>query len=371
MNKEIHALIRLGLIDGIGHAYARKLLEHFGAAAAVFEAGPKALASLLGAERAASIRNPVPERQIQEELQFIDRQDIKVLSVLDKDYPQKLRHIPDAPYLLFSKGLADLNAPRQLAIIGSRSHTAYGKEMTLELIRGLRAYGITIVSGMAYGIDVIAHKAAMEHQLPTLAVLAHGLDRVYPAAHSQVARELCTHGALLTEYRTGTRPDKPNFPMRNRIVAGMTDATIVMETDIKGGAMITAKLAFGYNREVFALPGRATDERSLGCNQLIRTQIAQLISSAEDVLHFMAWKDTVMKDQKAIQASLFKELSREEAGLVQWLRGKDWVHIDELQLKSGMNSSGLANTLLQLEFRELISSLPGKRYKLNQAYYGI
>ncbi|WP_158605926.1 DNA-processing protein DprA [Taibaiella sp. KBW10] len=363
MNTEIHSLLRLGLCPGIGNAYAQKLLTHFGSATAIFDASTKVLSTHIGTTRASHLKAAANEQRIQQELQFIARQEIKPLSILDSDYPQKLKEIPDAPYLLFYKGKTTLNARRQIAVIGSRKNTPYGKEITLELIKGLQEYNITVVSGMAYGIDGLAHRAALSGQLPTIGVLGHGLDRIYPSAHNAIAKEILQQGALLTEYWSETIPDRQNFPMRNRIVAGMTDATIVIETDIKGGAMITAKLALGYNREVFAVPGRVTDGRSLGCNYLIQTQIAQLVTSADDVLSFLGWKETQIKSPA--QTKLFADLSAGETQILQLMDAKECIHIDELQLKSGMKSSGLANILLQLEVQGIISTLPGKRYKLN------
>jgi DNA processing protein len=264
--------------------------------------------------------------------------------------------------MLYTKGSVGLNPKKSVAIIGTRKNTDYGRQVTEDLVEGLKDLDITIISGLAHGIDAIAHRKALECGLPTFAVLAHGLDRIYPVAHKGLAKEIIGQGALITEHISGTNPDKQNFPMRNRIVAAMSDITIVVETDIKGGAMITAKLAASYNRDVAAFPGRATDSRSRGCNYLVKTNIAQLITGVEDLLEMMNWQRDIEK--KAVQAKLFDNLSGEELQLVKTLQGRDAVHIDELMLKAGLNSSVLASLLLSLEFQNVIRSMPGKRYAL-------
>jgi len=243
----------------------------------------------------------------------------------------------------------------------------YGKEWTKHLIDSLKPYNITIVSGMAYGIDSTAHKQALYNDVPTIGVLAHGLDRIYPSIHERMAGEMLTDGGLLTEYRSYTTPDRQNFPLRNRIVAGMTAATIVVETDIKGGAMITAKLALGYDRDVMAVPGRVQDLKSSGCNYLIKTQMAQLVTDADDVLQMLGWKDEKPASPKSIQPQLFAHFNEKEHRVIDLIGHRDIVHIDELQLKSGIADSHLASLLLQLEFQEIVTALPGKRYKLNCA----
>lgn len=365
MNEERLYLLALAQMKGVGDVLARRLLEHFGSAQAIFEAPKAALKKLEGMERKYKIfQEPWERSKVVKELHFMERNEIAMHSIISNSYPHSLKEISDAPYLLFSQGNCSLNANRKIAIVGSRHNTPIGKQFTEELIAALKPYQPCIVSGLAYGIDIIAHKAAVENGLQTIGVLAHGLDRIYPAAHYHIAQEMKQNGALLTEYPSNTRPDKQNFPSRNRIVAGMTDATIVIETAEKGGAMITAKLALSYDRAVFALPGRYNDQRSIGCNYLIKTNIAQLISHVEDVVNYLNWSDDANSKTKSIQQRLFQTFNVEEQQLIDLISQKSEIHIDELQIKTGFDNSQLAALLLQLEFANAIHSLPGKRYAL-------
>lgn len=366
MEEEIFYLLGLYQTEGIGDILARKLLQHFGSAKALFQASAKELKFIEGIDhsRIKGIRKGFDIKITEQEMRFMERNGIVAHSILSASYPERLKHINDAPWLLFSKGAIDLNRERPVAIVGSRHNTLQGKQFTEELVQVLKDYGVFVISGLAYGIDIIAHKAALAAGLPTLAVLAHGLDQLYPAAHQHTVDKMLQNGGILSEYPSGTELKKQNFPARNRIVAGMAEATIVVETDIKGGAMITAKLALNYNREVFALPGRYNDSRSAGCNYLIKTNIAQLITGGEDIALFMNWLEKGKKEPLSIQPRLFDTFSGEEQALLQLIQQKSEIHVDELQIKSGLNSSGLARLLLQLEFMNAIISLPGKRYKL-------
>ncbi|WP_222164982.1 DNA-processing protein DprA [Edaphocola aurantiacus] len=369
MNTETYSLLQLGMIEGIGDAYATQLLNHFLNARAIFGASFKELSTLVGTTKARNILScSENDASIENELDFMLRNEIIPISILDERYPQKLRSIPDAPYLIFFKGNeAALNSQRQLAIVGSRMLTAYGKEWTQYIVDALKPYNVTIVSGMAYGIDSVAHNQALKSNMSTIGVLAHGLDRIYPNVHERMASEMIAKGGLITEFKSQTIPERQHFPMRNRIVAGMTDATIVVETDVKGGAMITAKLAVGYNRDVMAIPGRVQDARSSGCNYLIKTQMAHLVTELEDVLQLMNWNDEDITSSRSIQQRLFTHCNEKEHKIIDLIGYKNTMHIDELQLKSGIDDSQLANLLLQLEFQDIVTVLPGKRYKLNCA----
>ena len=319
----------------------------------------------IGTIAARSIKKFSDFENAEAELRFIEKYKIKTCFLSDKGYPQRLLNCYDSPTLLFYKGDADLNASKIVAIIGTRKYTDYGKQQTEKLIEELSSQNILVVSGMAYGIDAIAHKASLKNELPTVGVLGHGLDQIYPPDHSNLAKELLKHGGgLLTEFRSNTKPDKHNFPTRNRIVAGMSDATIVIETGEKGGSMITAELANGYNKDVFALPGRISDNKSAGCNFLIRNNKAMLLTGAEDLVEVMGWQE---KSQKAIksQRALFIELSKDEKIIVDILKEKDLIHIDELNFKSGLSSSSMAAAILNLELQGVVATLPGKLYKLN------
>jgi DNA processing protein len=269
----------------------------------------------------------------------------------------------DSPTLLFYKGPADLNASKIVAIVGTRTNTEYGKQFTERLVKDLSEQNITIISGLAFGIDAMAHKAAIKNNLPTVGVVGHGLDKIYPSDHAGLAKEMIKNGGgILSEFFSGTKPDKHNFPLRNRIVAGISDATVLVETNIKGGSMITGNLANAYNRDVFAVPGRTTDTKSSGCNHLIKYNKAILLTDAEEILEVMGWKERKTKTRK--QKELFIELSQEEKQVVQLLQEKEMVSIDEINLGSGLSSSTIAAAILNLELQNVIASLPGKMYKL-------
>jgi DNA processing protein len=248
--------------------------------------------------------------------------------------------------------------------VGTRNNSDYGKQATEKLIKELAVQNVLIVSGLAFGIDAIAHKSAIKNQLPTVGVLGHGLDQIYPFDHSGLAKDMIRHsGGLLTEFRSHSKPDKHNFPIRNRIVAGMSDATIVIETGIKGGSMITAELANGYNKDVFAFPGRTSDTKSAGCNYLIKNNKAVLLTDAQELIEMMGWESKRSKEKKS-QKEFFIELSKDEKLIIDILKEKETANIDEINLKSGLSSSSVAAVILNLELQNVILSLPGKIYQL-------
>lgn len=360
--------LALTQLPNIGDIQARILVQHLGSASAVFKAKQKLLEKIdgIGSVRAESIVRFDGFAKAEAELAFLERYGIQPLFYTDAAYPKRLLHCADTPVLLFYKGDTDLNNARVLAIVGTRFNTEYGKRFTEQLVADLAAEGVLIVSGLAFGIDAIAHKTALRCGLPTIGVVGHGLDRIYPQAHKGLARDMLqSGGGLLTEFWSGTSPDRFNFPLRNRIVAGMSDATVVIETDIRGGSMITAQLADGYNRDVFALPGRTTDPKSRGCNHLIQHNRALLLSDAQQLLQYLGW-DSKNKPVKKAQPELFVELSADEQWLVNMLKEKEAVHIDEINLRSELSSSAIAAAILNLELNNMVQSLPGKMYKLNQ-----
>src|SRR5215212_6821812 len=320
MNDLLYQLA-LTLVPNIGDVHAKILVQHLGDARSVFDAKQNILEKIegIGSVRARSIKK-FDEFQIAEaEIKFIEKYKIRSLFLTDKDYPQRLLNCYDAPPLLFYKGSADLNTSRVLAIVGTRSNTEYGKQFTEKLVKDLEDQNILIVSGLAFGIDAIAHKAALKNNLATVGVVGHGLDTVYPYEHTGLAKDMVKHGGgILSEFFSGTKPDKHHFPLRNRIVAGLCDATVIVETNIKGGSMITAKLADAYNRDVFAVPGRTTDNKSSGCNYLIKNNKAILLIDADELLDVMGWKEKRHKTKK--QKELFIELSRDEKQVVQLLQ---------------------------------------------------
>ncbi|MGE5518345.1 MAG: DNA-processing protein DprA, partial [Candidatus Dadabacteria bacterium] len=268
METDLLYQLALTLVPNIGDVHAKILVQHFGDAKSIFRAKESTLEKLegIGTVRARSIKEFNDFHLAEEELKFVEKFNIRTFFLTDEDYPKRLLNCYDSPTLLYYKGTANLNASRMIAIVGTRSNTDYGKQFTEKLVKELAEYNVTIVSGLAFGIDAIAHKAALKNNLPTIGVVGHGLRKMYPADHATLAREMISNGGgVLTEFFSETQPDKHNFPLRNRIVAGLTDATVIVESAVKGGSMITAKLADGYNRDVFAVPGRTIDKVSSGC----------------------------------------------------------------------------------------------------------
>ena len=367
MDSELLYQLALTLIPNIGPVQAKILLQHCNAEE-IFHAKKTYLEKIegIGPVRAAAITAFRDFSQAEEEIKFIEKYKIKPLFLTDAAYPKRLLNCYDSPTLLFYKGDADLNASKMVAIIGTRSHTDYAKQITEKLVKELAAQNITIISGIAFGVDSIAHKAAIKNDLPTVGVLAHGLDQIYPAEHAGLAKDMIKNkGGLLTEFRSQSKPDKHNFPTRNRIVAGMSDATIVIETGIKGGSMITAELANGYNKDVFAIPGKVTDSKSTGCNYLIKSNKAMLLTDAQEILEVMGWEEKTKGSKvRKSQREIFIELTKEEKILIDILKEKETVHIDELNIKSGLSSSAVAAAILNLELQNVMLSLPGKLYRL-------
>jgi DNA processing protein len=357
--------IGLTLIPGVGQATAKHLLAYFGSAEAVFEATVSELINVQGV--GVAIANHIVSGQVfhqaEAESRYIEKHDIKVLFYTAADYPQRLKECGDAPVLLYYKGNADLNHARMLSVVGTRMATAYGKQLCMELAETLKPYGVLVVSGLAYGIDIAAHRESLRQNIPTVGVLGHGLDRIYPYHHKQIAQEMLERGGLLSEFPINTMPDRENFPKRNRIIAGLTDATLVVEATIKGGALITAELANSYHRDVYAFPGRVNDPYSQGCNFMIKTNRAALINAPKDLLYYMGWDD-VKPQQELVQRQLPFGLSPEEARVMDILKAAPLL-IDELALKADIPQGKLAIHLLNLEMQGLLLSMPGKQYKLH------
>jgi DNA processing protein len=357
--------IALTQVPLVGAVHARILLQQF-TPAEIFQSKPGLLEKMegIGPARAASIARFRSFDVAEKELKFISRHGIQPIFITSDDYPKRLLHCYDAPIMLYYRGNAILNAARLVAIVGTRSCTTYAKQITDSLVDLLAQHDVTIISGLAYGVDAIAHRAAIRNSMPTIGVLAHGLDTIYPAPHQQLARQMISSGGgILTEFISGTKPDMHNFPSRNRIVAGMTDATIVVESPLKGGSLITADLAAGYHRDVFAVPGRTTDAKSAGCNELIKSNKAAIFTSPQDFLLTMGWTDQ-KPIVKQIQKNLFPELSSQEQIIFDLLKDGDSVHIDEINFKSGLSTGSVAAGILNLEMQNVILSLPGKLYQL-------
>lgn len=361
---ELYYQLALTFVPGIGAKIGRALLEHFGSATNIFKAPLKQLIHVDGVTevRAKGFRDEEIFKKAAKEIEFVLKHDIQPI-YYNHNYPERLANCSDAPQLLFYKGNANLNAAKIVAIVGTRKNTDYGNKLCEDLVEGLQSLeDIIVVSGLALGIDAIAHKKCVALGIPTVGVLGHGHDQVYPAMHKGLAAQMIERGGILTEFISGTAVERNNFPMRNRIVAGLSDVTVVVESNKTGGALITAQMASGYNREVAAFPGRVNDTRSAGCNELIRTNIAAMITRAEDVIELMNWTET---KPKAVQRQLFINFTPEEQKIVDLLQTKDSVHADELYHHTGFANSILAATLLQLEMQGLVKSLPGKLYRMN------
>jgi len=353
----------LTLIPQVGDIQIGILLNHFGTPLAVFNASTKALEQVpgIGAVRAAAIRNCNVQQRVEAEWQFIQKNHIRILVKGQQGYPTKLEHCIDAPHVLYYKGSSDLLHKRVVSVVGTRSPSQYGKDRVVELMSVLGQFDVMVVSGLAYGIDTMAHKEALKNNLATIGVLGHGLDQIYPNANRQLATEMLQQGGLLSEFMQGTQPEKQNFPKRNRIVSGMADAVVVVESGAKGGSLITADIANGYNKDVLAYPGRVTDPSSKGCNQLIRNHKANLITCGQDLVEFMNWAEDLPRPAH-IQAPSAAVLSAEENLILLIIGNHDPCPIDLLTNKSGLNTGLVSAHLLSLEMAGLITSLPGKLY---------
>jgi DNA processing protein len=357
--------IALTLIPGIGNINGKNLIAYCGGVEAVFLERKHAMLRIpgIGEQTVNAILNHRLYDRAEAELGFMEKYKIKPLFYLDQDYPSRLKHCNDGPLLLYFKGTSDLNNPKVVAFVGTRKATEYGREMCWKIMDGLRDQDILIISGLAYGIDTWSHKAALDNKLETIGVLGHGLDRIYPYSNRSLAEKMIHSGGLITEFTSMTKPDRENFPMRNRIIAGMSDAVVVVEAGLQGGALITADLANSYNRDVFAVPGRIGDPHSEGCNNLIKTNRAALIQSADDIRYLLNWdQSTVM--QSSSQRQLFIQMSNDEEAIVELLRNDGEQTIDILMIKLGLLPSQAATALLRLEFEGIIRCLPGKVYRL-------
>lgn len=359
-------LIALSKVAGIGDARVKKLVAYCGGPKEVFARPASFLNKIpnIGEVLTNAVRSSDVLKRAEQELAFASKNGVNAISFLDAEYPQRLKHCDDSPIVLYTKGKGSINPGRCISIVGTRNATRQGKEITETIVEELAKANVTIVSGLAYGIDIAAHRACLKFGVPTIGCLAHGLDRIYPKIHAGTATEMLETGALITDFPIGTNPDRENFPKRNRIVAGMADATIVVEAGIKGGALITAELAFDYNRDVFAVPGRIGDEYSAGCNRLIMSNKAALITSGNDVLKAMGWDTSDEKKKPQTQTKLLIDLTEDQEKIVSVLRVKEHT-IDRLAVLSGFPMNKVASMLLELEFEGIVSTLPGKVYKLN------
>jgi DNA processing protein len=356
--------IALTLIPNVGDVLAKNLISYCGGVEDVFKTKKSQLMRIpgVGEKIADSVFSFKNFSRAETELEFINKHQVKPLFYLDKQYPQRLKQYDDAPVILYYLGKADLNNTKIVAIVGTRKASEYGKACVAQLVEQLSETGCLILSGLAYGIDIHAHKDALTHNLPTVGVLAHGLDKIYPAQHKSTAQKMLEKGGLLTEFMSETNPDRENFPKRNRIVAGLCDVLVVVETAERGGAMITAELANGYNKDVAAYPGRANDEYSKGCNKLIKTNKATLITQSDDLYYLMGWNSKKPKPKQ--QQLLPLDLSKDELLIYDFIKSKNKTGIDELAFALQIDASVLSLQLLEMEFKGHIRTLPGKFYEL-------
>ncbi len=364
--------IALSLVPGVGSVLIRQLISYCGSAAEVFRAPMPRLLKVpgVGDVTARAVRQPGMLAEAEQVMLRLDKLGARALFYTDAEYPERMKTLYDAPPLLYANGPADLNAPRTLGIVGTRQATDYGRRITDDIIQAMKPYGTFIISGLAYGIDIAAHRSSLVHNLPTVGVMASGLDIIYPTVHQKTAQDMLAQGGLLTENRPGTKPDAHFFPARNRIIAGLSDAVVVVEAAAKGGALITAEYANNYHREVFAVPGGLSQTFSQGCNKLIRENKAQIYTRPQDIIEALNWDqatpgtNTSPLARKPSAPALPTNFTDEESQILALLRQQTDVHIDDLSWKSQIPMGKLASLLLSLEFQGFVRTLPGKKYQV-------
>lgn len=358
--------IALTKINNVGPVTAKSLISHFGSAEAVWHASESDLVDVpkvakVTAQQIISDKETAMAKA-ELEVNFIEKNGVTPLYYLNDNYPRRLKYFDQSPIMLYYKGSANLNPQRTIGIVGTRKPSEYGVIQCEKIVEGLQSYGVSIISGLAFGIDTTSHRKSVETGQETIGVLGHGLDMIYPASNRKLSQKMVDHGGLLTEFGHGSKPDRENFPMRNRIIAALSDAVIIVESAVRGGSIITATFADAYNKDVFAVPGRVTDEMSAGPNKLIKSHKAHMIESAKDIAYIMRWDEI---SNQPIQAQLFVELSDREQSIVDYIRAHKELPIDRLQHLMQIPASELSSTLIQLEFKGIIRPLPGKRYMLH------
>ena len=368
MDQNRLSLLALHFIPGIGDHLIRQVVSYCGSAEKVFKTPKGKLLKVpgIGEVTAESIRQGKPFSAAEKELKKAEGENVDLIFFTDKNYPSRLRQANDAPSLLYVKGKMDFENPRTVGIVGTRKATPYGRERVEELVAGLVPHQALIISGLAYGIDIHAHKHALKQKLQTIGVMGSGIDVIYPASHSEVAKKMMADGGLVTEHRFGTQPDAHNFPARNRIVAGLCDAVVIVEAAERGGALITADIANSYNKDVFAYPGNVGQSHSEGCNNLIKSNKAHLLTSVKDLEYIMNWDATVKPEKKEVL--VFDNYEPGEQLVLKTLHENNMqLMIDDLSWKTNIPVGQLASLLLGLEFKGVIKSLPGKIYKIARA----
>ncbi len=360
----------LTLVEGVGNINAKKLLAYCGDFTSVFSSSKAKLSNIPGVGTVLinkifdQLSNKKILERVEQELEFIEENDVQVFLITDKSYPINLKQCEDSPIVLYGQGNLNFNNSKIVSVVGTRKVTQRGKDICTKILEELKSHEPLVISGMAYGVDIHAHKCCVKNDIATVGVLAHGLDRLYPSTHQPTADKMMKTGGLLTEFMSGTNPDRQNFPTRNRIIAGLADATIVIESAKKGGSLITAEIANSYSRDVFAVPGRITDQYSEGCNYLIKINKAHLLNSASDIVYLMNW-ELVSGKPKPVQKQLFLDLPEDEQLIYDSLDPENSIAMDELSLKTKLSTSKLSVGLLQLEFKGLVKALPGSSFRLS------
>lgn len=367
---ELQACIALNLIPGMGDVYAKKCISAMGSALEVFRSTPHALEQVsgIGSFLSSSLAKHRKDAMLraEQELKFISEKRIMARVYHEKDYPRRLKLCADGPVVLYTAGKMQTDVPYALGVVGTRNITPYGIDCTKAFIAELIPWQPLIVSGLAYGVDIHAHRAALENGLQTIAAVAHGLDKLYPISHKKYVRRMYEHGGLVSDFNSGTIPDRENFVKRNRIVAGMVDALLVIESATKGGALITADMAQGYNRDVLAVPGKVGQTYSAGCNQLIRNHQAALVTSGTELAQTLLWPSPEeQRKKKDTQTQLFAEMTPEEEKLLKTLLPHDALHVDVLSEQTGITIARLNGIMLTLELKGMVKSLPGSRFASN------
>jgi DNA processing protein len=355
--------LALQKVEGVGDVIAKKLLSHFEDAESLFKARPLQLRKIdgVGSILLNNLKDPSIFRKAEAELRFIENNAVDVLFFRDVNYPERLKHCADGPILLFASGNMDFKNRKIISIVGTRQVTSYGMDVCRKLISDLAPLNPVIVSGFAYGVDITAHQAAMENDLQTIGVIAHGLNQMYPKVHKKHISKVELNGGFLTEFWSSSDPDRENFVKRNRIVAGISEATIVIESADKGGSLITANMANDYNRDVFAVPGRITDKFSQGCNNLIKTQRANVLTSAADLVYMLNWD--LETSAKPVQKQLFVSLENDEQKVYDYLQQKGRQLLDTIALESGFPIFRISSMLLKMELKGVVRPLPGKLFE--------
>ena len=367
---ELLYLLALQKVEGVGDIVAKKLLTHCGSAETIFKTKSSQLSSIdgIGTVLLSKLKNKTIFEKAEAELKFIKNNEINVAFFQDDNYPERLKHCIDGPLLLFTSGNIDFKTRKIISIVGTRQITSHGTEFCKKLISDLAPLNPIIVSGFAYGVDIVAHQAAMEHGLQTIGVVAHGLDQIYPGVHKKYVSKMEKNGGFMTEFWSETSPEKENFVKRNRIVAGMSEATIVIESAEKGGSLIPANLANDYNRDVFAVPGRISDKFSQGCNNLIKTQKANLLTSAADIVYILNWAlegiaSNSRNDKKPVQKQLFVTLENDEQKIYDYLLKSGKKILDIIALECDFPIYKISGILLNMELKGVIRPLPGKLFE--------